>query len=68
MWGVGDADDVECVHRMGRIPLVHDGDDTLAHGDDIPMRHFELAPGVKVNHERGERAGQPVTKRIQLST
>jgi len=63
---VGDADDMERIHRVGGIAFVHNRDDALAHGDEVAVRHLEFPPVGEVNHERRERASQPVTKRIQI--
>ncbi len=63
---VGNADDVKCIHRVRGVALIHDGNDALAHGDEVTVRHLELPPVGEMNHERREWASQPVTERIQI--
>ena len=63
---VADARNVQGVHGVSGVAIVHDGNDAPAHGDEIAMRHFKLATVRQVNDERNEGSVEPVTDRVQV--
>ncbi|MBI5800675.1 MAG: hypothetical protein HZA92_08105 [Verrucomicrobia bacterium] len=45
---------------------VHNGNDALAHGGEIPFLNLEHASFRKMNDERGEGAIEPFTRRVEI--
>ena len=63
---IANAHDMQRIHGVRGVALVHNGNDAAPDGDEIAVWHIELATIRKVNDKRRERPVQPVPERIQI--
>jgi hypothetical protein len=63
---IANAHDVQSVRGMSGVAFVHNGNDASAHGNEIPVWHFELSTVREVKDERNKRSVQSVPDGIQV--